>query len=52
LSEYAESCSEHFENPAIIKDGGYTTPILPGYSVKIKDKSIKQFDFNNGTYWN
>ena len=52
LSEYAESCSEHFENPAIIKDGGYTTPILPGYSVKIKDKSIKEFDYNSGSYWN
>ena len=37
LSEYAESCSEHFENPAIIKNGGYVTPTSPGYSVKIKE---------------
>ncbi len=52
LSEYAESCSEHFENPAIIKNGGYITPTLPGYSVKIKDSSINKFDYNDGTYWN
>ncbi len=52
LSEYAESCSEHFENPAIIKNGGYVTPKLPGYSVKIKDSSLKKFDYNNGTFWN
>ena len=51
LSEYAESCSEHFENPAIIKDGGYVTPTNPGYSVKIKDSSLNEFDYNNGTYW-
>ena len=52
LSEYAESCSEHFENPAIIKNGGYVTPVNPGYSVKIKDSSLKEFDYNSGTYWN
>ena len=52
LSEYAESCSEHFENPAIINNGGYVTPTSPGYSVKIKDSSIREFDYNNGTYWN
>ena len=51
LSEYAESCSEHFVNPAIIKDGGYVTPTNPGYSVKIKDSSLNEFDYNNGTYW-
>ena len=47
LSEYAESCSEHFVNPAIIKDGGYVTPTNPGYSVKIKDSSLNEFDYNN-----
>ncbi len=52
LSEYAESCSEHFENPAIIKNGGYVTPVNPGYSVKIKDSSLKEFDYNSGNYWN
>ena len=51
LSEYAESCSEHFVNPAIIKDGGYVTPTNPVYSVKIKDSSLNEFDYNNGTYW-
>ena len=43
--------AEHFENPAIIKDGGYITPKEPGYSVRIKDSSIKKFDYNEGTYW-
>ena len=51
LCEYAESCSEHFINPAIIKDGGYVTPLEPGYSVKIKDSSIKKYDFKSGDFW-
>ena len=48
LSEYAESCSEHFENPAQIINGNYVTPTKPGYSAKIKNSSLDKFDFNNG----
>ena len=44
LSEYAESCSEHFDNPAIIKNGGYVTPTNPGYSVKKKNSSLDKFE--------
>lgn len=51
LCEYADSCSEHFENPAQIINGSYVTPIQPGYSVKIKDSSLNKFDFNDGEYW-
>ena len=51
LCEYAESCSEHFKNPAVIKEGGYVTPINPGYSVEIKESSIKKFDYTEGSYW-
>jgi len=28
------------------------TPTSPGYSVKIKESSLEEFDFNNGKYWN
>ena len=52
LCEYADSCSEHFENPAQIINGNYVTPTQPGYSVKIKNSSLDKFDFNNSIYWN
>ena len=52
LCEYADSCSEHFENPAQIINGSYVTPTKPGYSVKIKDNSLNKFDYNTGVYWN
>ena len=51
LSEYAESCSEHLENPAVINSGHYTTPLAPGYSAKIKPESIDTYSFPLGSYW-
>lgn len=51
LSEYAESCSEHLENPAVINGGHYTTPLVPGYSAKIKPESIDTYSFPLGSYW-
>mgnify|MGYP001397138348 FL=1 len=51
LSEYAESCSEHIENPAIIQQGHYVTPQEAGYSAKIKSKSLEDYTFPFGTYW-
>ena len=51
LSEYAESCSEHLENPAVIDNGHYTTPVTPGYSARIKHGSIDAYSFPSGSYW-
>ena len=47
----ASSASSMITGTSIIKDGGYVTPTNPGYSVKIKDSSLNEFDYNNGTYW-
>jgi L-fuconate dehydratase len=52
LSEYAESCSEHLENPAVINNGHYMTPLVPGYSATIKPESIDAYSFPLGSYWN
>jgi L-fuconate dehydratase len=51
LSEYAESCSEHLENPAVINNGHYSTPLAPGYSATIKPESIDTYSFPLGSYW-
>ena len=51
LSEYAESCSEHLENPAVIKNGKYQTPLTSGYSAIIKQKSVEAYTFPSGSYW-
>lgn len=51
LSEYAESCAEHIENPAIINRGRYCTPLNYGYSAIIKQSSIEKYTFPSGSYW-
>jgi L-galactonate dehydratase len=43
--EYVDHLHEHFEHPAVIKDGFYQTPIEAGYSVEMKPKSMEHFSF-------
>lgn len=38
-------------HPSVIKDGYYTTPKDPGYSVEMKKESMEEFGFPNGTFW-
>jgi len=44
---------EHFQYPAVIKDGYYQTPMEPGYSVEMKPESMKHFGFPGeaGGFW-
>jgi L-galactonate dehydratase len=44
---------EHFEHPAVIKDGYYQTPMEAGYSVEMKKESMVQFGFpgEEGGWW-
>jgi len=39
---------EHFNHPAVIKDGYYQTPTEPGYSVEMKPESMELFSFPGG----
>jgi L-galactonate dehydratase len=43
--EYVDHLHEHFEHPAVIKDGFYQTPMEAGYSVEMKPKSMEHFSF-------
>ncbi|KIN02222.1 hypothetical protein OIDMADRAFT_53734 [Oidiodendron maius Zn] len=51
--EYVDHLHEHFEHPAVIKDGYYQTPMEPGYSVEMKPASMVQFGFpgTEGSWW-
>lgn len=51
LLEYVDHLHEHFLHPSVIKDGYYTTPKDPGYSVEMKKESMEEFGFPNGTFW-
>jgi L-galactonate dehydratase len=51
--EYVDHLHEHFKNPSVIKDGYYTTPTEAGYSVEMKEASLKHYSFpgEEGTWW-
>jgi L-galactonate dehydratase len=46
--EYVDHLHEHFEHPAVIKDGYYQTPMEPGYSVEMKPASMEAYGFPGG----
>ncbi|OAA64220.1 mandelate racemase muconate lactonizing enzyme family protein [Niveomyces insectorum RCEF 264] len=45
LLEYVDHLHEHFVHPAVIRDGYYTTPTEPGYSVEMKPASMDRYAF-------
>jgi len=52
--EYAEHLHEHFIYPVSINDKGrYHVPTNPdgGYSIEMRETSIAEFEWPNGSYW-
>ena len=52
IIEYVDHLHEHFVDPVVIKNGTYMPPKSPGYSITMKTKSLKDFNFPNGKEWN
>jgi len=51
--EYVDHLHEHFEHPASVKGGYYVTPMEAGYSVEMKENSMKEYGFpgEKGVSW-
>ncbi len=49
--EYQDSLHEHFKYPCIIKEGNYMLPRDNGYSIEMKEQSVKTYSYPNGDYW-
>jgi L-fuconate dehydratase len=49
--EYVDHLHEHFIDPVVIRNGHYMPPTAPGYSIEIKPKSLKYYEFPNGGAW-
>jgi len=49
--EYVDHLHEHFLDPARIKDGRYTVPTAPGYSITMKASSLRTYAYPDGEYW-
>lgn len=49
--EYVDHLHEHFEAPVEIRNAAYMVPEAPGYSITMKEESMKTYSYPNGTYW-
>jgi L-fuconate dehydratase len=51
VTEFVDHLHEHFADPCIVVDGHYTFPTAPGYSARMLESSIAEYEFPLGGYW-
>ncbi len=49
--EFVDHLHEHFEDPCVISNGAYVAPSQPGYSIKMKEATLQQFVYPEGSEW-
>jgi L-galactonate dehydratase len=51
--EYVDHLHEHFYHPSEVRDGHYVTPMQPGYSVEMREESMRRYEFpgGEGSWW-
>lgn len=49
--EYVDHLHEHFVDPVQMKTGCYMPPMMPGYSITMKPRSLKEYEFPQGPIW-
>ena len=49
--EYVDHLHEHFEDPCIVENGAYRVPAKPGFSVKLRDASLRDHTYPDGRVW-
>lgn len=51
IIEYVDHLHEHFLDPVIIREGAYLVPQKPGYSIEMKEASLRDYAFPEGKIW-
>lgn len=46
--EFVDHLHEHFVDPCIVRDGAYMAPTAPGFSIEMKDATLRDFRFDPG----
>ncbi|WP_020666734.1 enolase C-terminal domain-like protein [Amycolatopsis nigrescens] len=49
--EWVDHLHEHFTDPAVVRDGRYLTPTVPGFSARMHDATLRRFRFPDGPEW-
>lgn len=51
MTEYVDHLHEHFLHPVTIKNGAYMLPDEPGYSIEMKQQSLRDYAYPDGPKW-
>jgi L-fuconate dehydratase len=51
ICEYVDHLHEHFVQPVQIVRSCYMPPSTPGYSIEMKEDSLRAYEFPNGSMW-
>lgn len=51
VTEFADHLHEHFIDPAVVRNGCYQVPKMPGYSTEMHESSIKAYEYPCGSAW-
>ncbi|MEU2067261.1 enolase C-terminal domain-like protein [Streptomyces anulatus] len=49
--EFVDHLHGHFEHPAVVRDGRYAAPLVPGFSAEMHPASLATFAYPSGTFW-
>jgi L-fuconate dehydratase len=51
IVEYVDHLHEHFVDPVIVREGRYMPPNAPGYSITMRDDSLRTYRYPDGPAW-
>jgi L-fuconate dehydratase len=51
VTEYVDHLHEHFLDPCVVRDSHYLPPARPGYSIEMKERSMKDHQYPDGPVW-
>ncbi len=51
IVEYVDHLHEHFVDPVAMRNGRYTLPQAPGYSITMKPESLREYEYPGGSVW-
>ena len=51
IAEYVDHLHEHFLDPVVMRNGRYTVPVAPGYSIQMKPESLRDYELPSGQTW-
>src|SRR5205085_9124449 len=51
IVEFVDHLHEHFLDPVVVRDGRYTPPTAPGYSITMRSESLRTYGYPDGPVW-